>query len=105
MIKIHFSGISESLRPDITALFKEIKSGKQASRIDEPKIKQILGNRYESKFWHPSKEEREQWMKEWFETPVDKRTVKAISRVPFWDFGSWIDSLNSADIKFVDFYR
>ncbi|MGD9369197.1 MAG: hypothetical protein PVH87_26050, partial [Desulfobacteraceae bacterium] len=49
------------------------------------------------KFWWPTKEEREDWMRRWKETPVETRHTDPNLKTP-WDFGSWVDAFYSAEI-------
>jgi hypothetical protein len=73
------------------------------------KILEILDEKYNAKFWHPSKEELielSEWTKKWQKLTVEEQKTELIKekgRQPLWDFDSWIDAILSAEIIFCDF--
>lgn len=101
MEKIVFRNISALSFDNIMHVFHELKSGKDKGSIDEEIIKKLIGNLYEDKFWHPTKEELDQHMKNWYATPVNKRPTDPKLKKP-WDFSSWIYNIQNADITLID---
>lgn len=51
-------------------------------------------------FWWPTPEEREDWTRRWFATPVPERFTDP-SLVTPWDFGSMIDAFRNGDYDLV----
>jgi hypothetical protein len=63
---------------------------------DALKIIDILGERYNTKFWHPSEDELKTFNENYKKLSVKQKIEKAESHP--WDFDSWIDAIANAEI-------
>ncbi|GHU26654.1 hypothetical protein FACS1894172_04370 [Spirochaetia bacterium] len=68
---------------------------------DTLKIIDILGERYDTKFWHPTKEELNEYWKKWYKLTFEEKMIES-KREKSWDFDSWIDAIVSAEIILYD---
>ena len=106
--KIIFSKINrndfESIHTIIN-LFKEWKNcqfitngenGDFENKIieDALKIIDILGERYNTKFWHPTEDELKTFYKDYNKLSLEQKIEKSHP----WDFDSWIDAIVDAEI-------
>ena len=89
METIECTAIEKSLIDDVVKVFQFIASGKKKGLIDEGKLSQLLGERFQSRFIH-TKAESDEWLLKW----------RANSSIEMpWDFGSWVDALMEAEVE------
>lgn len=98
MATIKFKNIPKSDIENIRAVFEFIADGKRQESIDEDKLASLLGEKYKTKFLWATKEENEEWLKRWQATPVKSRFDDPSLKRP-WDFGSWVDAFNNAEVN------
>jgi len=68
-------------------------------KLDKSSVINLLRERINCKFWSPSKEELLEWEKKWFSTPFENRfSDPSLQRS--WHFNSWIEALETAELKF-----
>jgi len=101
MAKITFSGIAKEDISGLRDLFACIQSGKDSGIINQELIKAVIRGRYQTHFWWPSEREKAEWLDRWDATPPEKRHDDPTLKIP-WDFGSWIDAIENADIDNKD---
>ena len=99
MAIIKFSDIPKDEIKNFVKVFDFIADGKRRSNINEEKLAVLLNERYNTKFWWPSEEERESRMRLWEETPLELRSSDTKLKTP-WDYGSWVDAILNAKIEF-----
>lgn len=95
--RVVFKNFDEIMFKTISELFRKLKDGKEVGSIDESGVKAILGQLYFIKFWHPTQDELKKFKEQWLDTPPEKRGTHPGLKRP-WDFGSWIDAIQNADI-------
>lgn len=89
METIEFTAIDKSLIHDVVTVFEFIASGKRKGVIDEGRLSQLLGERFQSRFIH-TKAESDEWLLKW----------RANSNIEMpWDFGSWVDALMESEVE------
>jgi hypothetical protein len=86
---IEFVKIDVLLIEGIKSVFELISSGKKNGHIDEVKLEEILGERFQSKFIH-TKSKSDEWLAKW--------NINPNIEMP-WDFGSWVDALIESEIE------
>lgn len=101
MATIKFKNISENEIDNLTEVFNFLAEGKRQNHINRDHLASLLKHRYNSKFWWPTKEEKEEWLRRWKEAPVETRHTGPSLKTP-WDFGSWVDAFIRADIRLED---
>lgn len=79
-------------------VFEFIAQGRRNGEINEDELSNLLGERYKTKFWWPTKEEQEEWIEKWEATPVEARHTDPSLETP-WDFSSWVDAFYTAEIE------
>ncbi|GAB3538097.1 hypothetical protein GCM10027343_02970 [Noviherbaspirillum agri] len=89
MATIQFSEIQLDDVSVMTQVFDVIADGKKKGVIAEEHLKDLLGERYVSKFVH-EKAAADEWVEKWRANPN--------IQMP-WDFGSWVDAFINADIE------
>ena len=51
-------------------------------------------------FWWPTDEERKDWERRWFSTPVERQLDDPSLETP-WDFGSMLDAIRDGDYTII----
>jgi len=106
MTTIRFSNIQPDVINDFTIVFQYISQGKEQEYLDDEKhidaeeLAYLLGERFETKFWWPTQDEAATYWEKW-ESISDQSRLKNpdwLNRP--WDFESWVDALNNAEIEF-----
>jgi hypothetical protein len=75
---------------------------------DALKIIEILAEKYDAKFWHPTQKELSELAErtsKWQKLSKEEQKIEAIKEQegqPLWDFDSWIDAIINAEIVFYD---
>ena len=92
MSRIDFHGIEKDELSTFKAVFKYIAHAKVNETFNEVELFKLMGARAETHFIQPTKEDADEMLKAWKLNP-------SIS-LP-WDFGSWFDALNSAEIAYT----
>ena len=98
MASIAFCGISEQSKPALAILFDYLADAKRQQRIDARKIKEMLGQAYQSKFWWPTPEEQHAWIERWIAADQWARDNNPQLQRP-WDFDSWVAELDHIDVE------
>jgi hypothetical protein len=98
--EIHFEQLPTENIPKLKALFSLLKQQKDADALEGEDIRRLLGSVVDEKFWHPTEEERQDWQRRWDSTPVEKRFTDPSLKTP-WDFDSWVDALENAEIQYL----
>ena len=100
MAIIKFKGIAKNEIENMETVFDFIAERKRCNALNNVELAKLLGTKHKSKFWWPSEEERDDWMRRWQETSVETRHTDPSLKVP-WDFDSWIEAFQNAEIDFV----
>ncbi len=91
MSEITFKGIKEIEIADFKVVFEYLAKSKADCTFDELKLKEVMGDKVTSHFVNPTKEEADEMLARWNQNPnIEMR----------WDFGSWFDALDSAEIEY-----
>jgi hypothetical protein len=73
---------------------------------DSLKIIEILKEKYDTKFWHPTKKELNEYVEKWSKLTFEEKVVESKKKSnKVWDFDSWIDSIINAEIILYDFIK
>jgi len=91
MSEIEFKEIKNSESPFLKNAFEYIAQSKSDGSFNEAKLTEIMGDKVNSHFVNPTKEEADEMLAKWKLNPNIK--------LP-WDFGSWFDALESAELEF-----
>jgi len=108
MENILFSNISKddiSSMKKIFSIFKEWKSDDlcyddNKAVEDSLKIIDILAERYNTKFWHPTKAEADEYFRGYNKLSIEEKINKGKEHP--WDFDSWISAIIDAEIALYD---
>jgi hypothetical protein len=100
MNTIKFADIPQHDTDDLVEVFNYIAESKRGGHIDEDKLAGLLKERYKTKFWWPTEEEKTKWFKKWKSTPAALRDDDPYFKTP-WDFGSWVDALQNSEINYI----
>lgn len=98
---ITFSGVPNNIKDKMIDVFMIIKAGKEIGKIDGRKMELQCNESIIAKFWHPSEQEKSKFCDLWTSTKPELRDSIKELQVP-WDYESWIEALNSAEIDLVD---
>lgn len=99
MAEIVFKNIPEHYQQKLVRVFEIIKRGKEIEEISAEHLKEVLGELVITKFWWPTQQEQEDWLRRWNAMPVAERHIDLTLRTP-WTFDSWIESLDDCELEF-----
>ena len=102
MARVVFRNIKPNLTAQMIDVYSKLKKLNEPNRIFNDQMKISLGELYKSKFWWPTDKEKKDWYDLWKRTPPEKRLNDSRLIKP-WDFLSWIDSLQNAEVEFSNF--
>lgn len=91
MSEIEFKEIKNSEISLLKATFEYIAQSKSDGSFDEAKLREVMGDKVTSHFVNPVKEEADEMLEKWKLNPNIEMP---------WDFDSWFDALESAEIEF-----
>ena len=91
MSEIEFKGIAQDEIKGLREAFDYIAKSKTDGSFNEATLSKIIGSKINSHFINPTKEEADEILKQWKLNPNIELS---------WDFGSWFDALNSAEILY-----
>ena len=91
MAEIEFKGINKEEFDKLREAFGYIASAKAKGRFNEEELTDLMSEKVLSHFVNPTKEEADEMLKQWKLNPN--------AELP-WDFGSWYDALDSAELDY-----
>ena len=85
----------------LTRVVKELRHDKEAGQFrSDEEWKQFFSAEELQSFWWPSDEERDEWQRRWFSTPVETRFSDPTLQLP-WDFSSMLDSIRDGEYSLI----
>lgn len=97
MAVIQFNSIAQNNRQALAAVFDLIAQGKRAGEVDGSALAELLGERYKTRFWWPTPQEQDDWVKKYIASDENTRDTDPALKRP-WDFPTWVDALDHIDI-------
>lgn len=91
MSEIKFKGIAREEIKGLKEAFEYIAQSKANGSFSESELTEHIGSKVNSYFINPSKEEADEMIKQWRLNPSVEMS---------WDFGSWFDALDGAEIEY-----
>lgn len=91
MPEVLFKNISENERLGLRRVFDYIAKSKIEGAFSETELASVLGDKTTTYFINPTREEADEILKRWRINPNSELK---------WDFGSWFDALDSAEISY-----
>jgi hypothetical protein len=90
----------------LLAVTEELRRDKDAEAIDaeSPKWRNFFDERALAHFWWPTDEERAEWTRRWFATPVETRFTDPALEHP-WDFESLVDAFANGEYQLLGLRR
>ncbi|WP_221797852.1 hypothetical protein [Oceanobacter mangrovi] len=91
MAELEFKGIKKEEGDRLKDAFEYIANAKRRGAFDESELIKKMGDKVTRYFINPTKEEADKLLEQWRLNPEVEMP---------WDFGSWFDALDSAEIDY-----
>lgn len=93
MSEIEFTGVPQQEIEPLKKVFEYIARAKASNSLNEAQLAECIGSKSTSYFVNPTKEEADEMVRQWRLNPnIELR----------WDFGSWFDALESAELEYQE---
>lgn len=98
---VEFKIVTEERFRQLAAVFDALCRAKQSGEWhDDDYWLGFFDQEARLRFWWPTPEEREDWSRRWFSTPVPQRFTDPSLKTP-WDFGSMIDAFRNGEYDLI----
>lgn len=91
MSEIEFKGIAREEIKGLKEVFEYIARSKVNGSFSESELTEYMGSKVNGYFIKPTKEEADELIRQWRLNPDMEMS---------WDFGSWFDALDRAEIEY-----
>ncbi|WP_419812817.1 hypothetical protein [Bacterioplanoides sp.] len=92
MSEIEFKSVPNEEIESLKMAFDYISSSKSDGSFNEDALAKVMGAKVTNYFVNPAKEEADEMLKQWKANPN--------AELP-WDFGSWFDTIESAELIYL----